>query len=228
MEVCKVWLLIQIQIFIILVCMEKSLLQSFPYLFLCWILIKPQKLTNALQHLSEGLFTSHKLSREYSSKMFAIPMYPMSMYPHCHCLYLECFYGNMLQNWQRGQKSYIMYHGTTMLNAMRIINERFRRSSDVMLGPGVYVTRSLEKANHYPVHSNWQMLAVLRVSVRVGRVKRIDFQGHPQQKTWHFFGYDTAWVPPYSGMVYSGLEENCVYDPKRITVLYVIPNPRPW
>ena len=32
-------------------------------------------------------------------------------------------------------------------------------------------------------------------------------------------GYDTAWVPPHCGMVPSGLEEDCVYDTKRIVVL---------
>jgi len=51
------------------------------------------------------------------------------------------------------------------------------------------------------------------------RLKRIDRQGHPQQKSWHEAGYDTAWVPPRCGMVASGLEENCVSDPSRITVI---------
>ncbi|RXN03434.1 GCRV-induced 2i-like protein [Labeo rohita] len=117
-----------------------------------------------------------------------------------------------------------MYHGTTMLNAIRIMTEGFSPSFDGMLGPGVYVTRSFEKASRYPLHSNGEMLAVLRLSVRVGRVKKINYQGHPLQKTWHEHGYDTAWVPPNCGMVNSGLEENCVYDPSRITVLDLMPN----
>uniref|UniRef100_A0A4W5JUA0 Uncharacterized protein n=1 Tax=Hucho hucho TaxID=62062 RepID=A0A4W5JUA0_9TELE len=37
-------------------------------------------------------------------------------------------------------------------------------------------------------------------------------------KTWHDEGYDSAWVPPNCGMVKSGLDENCVWDPNRITL----------
>ncbi|KAL1280729.1 hypothetical protein QQF64_015329 [Cirrhinus molitorella] len=106
------------------------------------------------------------------------------------------------------------------------MTEGFSPSSDGMLGRGVYVTRSFGKASHYPLHPNGGMLAVLRLSVRVGRVKKINYQGHPLQMTWHEHGYDTAWVPPNCGMVNSGLEENCVYDPSRITVLDLMPNLR--
>lgn len=62
-----------------------------------------------------------------------------------------------------------------MLNAMRILSEGFSSSFDGMLGPGVYVTRSFEKASRYPLHSDGDMLAVLRLSVKVGRVKKIDY-----------------------------------------------------
>ena len=41
-------------------------------------------------------------------------------------------------------------------------------------------------------------------------MKRIDHQGHPQQKSWHAAGYGTAWVPAACGMVPSGMEEDCV------------------
>ena len=60
---------------------------------------------------------------------------------------------------------------------------------------------------------------VFEVSVDVGRVKRIDRQGHPLQKAWSLHGYDTAWVPPHCGMVPSGREEDCVFDPERVTVV---------
>ncbi len=100
----------------------------------------------------------------------------------------------------------------------------FSPSFDGMLGLGVYVTKSFKKASRYPLHSNGDMLAVLRLSVRVGRVKKIKYQGHALQKPWHERGYDTAWVPPNCGMVNSGQEENGVYDPSRITALDIIPN----
>uniref|UniRef100_A0A4W4GTJ9 PARP catalytic domain-containing protein n=1 Tax=Electrophorus electricus TaxID=8005 RepID=A0A4W4GTJ9_ELEEL len=49
--------------------------------------------------------------------------------------------------------------------------------------------------------------AILKVRVR----------GHPLQKSWHRKGYDTALVPPNCGM-----EENCVWDPKRIKCIKIL------
>ena len=54
------------------------------------------------------------------------------------------------------------------------------------------------------------------------RVKKINRQNHPMQKTWHRHGYDTAWVPPHCGMVPSRLEEDCIRDPKRVTPLRIL------
>ena len=109
-------------------------------------------------------------------------------------------------------KVYIMFHGTDLAAALAIERDGFRQSASGMLGPGVYLSRDIEKAKAYGS-------TVLRVRVCVGRVKQIDRQGHPQQKSWHEAGYDTAWVPPRCGMVGSGLEEDCVYDPSRIKVI---------
>lgn len=117
---------------------------------------------------------------------------------------------------------YTMYHGTSQQAAAVILREGFRQSCDGMLGQGVYLTRDLQKASAYPQHLPVSERVVLRVMVNVGRVKRIDHQGHPLQKTWHYHGYDTAWCPPNCGMVPSGLEEDCVWDPSRITVIDVI------
>lgn len=105
-----------------------------------------------------------------------------------------------------------MYHGTDPAAATAICQQGFRRSSDGMLGAGVYVTRDPKKASAYGS-------VILELIVSVGKVKKIDRQGHPLQKTWSAAGYDSAWVPPGCGMVASGLEENCVWDPARVTVL---------
>jgi len=107
----------------------------------------------------------------------------------------------------------VMYHGTSERNAASIRREgRFRPSTGGMLGRGVYLSKDVQKAKHYgPV--------IFRCLVSVGRVKKIDRQGHPLQKTWQTNGYNTAWVPPRCGMVPSGLEENCVLDPDRIQIL---------
>ncbi|KAF7705845.1 hypothetical protein C0J45_5523 [Silurus meridionalis] len=121
-------------------------------------------------------------------------------------------------------RSYVMYHGTTWENAVKIQRGGFIPSLSGMLGRGVYLSRDFNKAAKYPLKQRNQALAVIQVKVRVGKVKRIDYRGHPLQKTWHQHGYNTAWVPPNCGMVASGLEEDCVYNPSRIKVLQILPN----
>uniref|UniRef100_A0A3B4TQM9 PARP catalytic domain-containing protein n=1 Tax=Seriola dumerili TaxID=41447 RepID=A0A3B4TQM9_SERDU len=119
-------------------------------------------------------------------------------------------------------KTYIMYHGTTRKNAELIKANGFARSAGGMLGPGVYLSRDLLKASRYPIDHPEHDKVVIRVTVNVGKVIVINRQYHPRQKNWHDckYGevYDTAWVPPNCGMVKSGLEENCVWDPKRIKI----------
>ncbi|XP_014869606.1 PREDICTED: uncharacterized protein LOC106934309 [Poecilia mexicana] len=119
-------------------------------------------------------------------------------------------------------KTYVMYHGTTQASAQSILARGFRQSKDGMLGRGVYLSRDLEKASRYPIDHPDEDKVVIKVKVNVGKVKRIDHQKHPMQKTWHDHGYDTAWVPPNCGMVPSGLEENCVWDPRQITIFNLI------
>ncbi|XP_036381256.1 grass carp reovirus (GCRV)-induced gene 2p [Megalops cyprinoides] len=116
---------------------------------------------------------------------------------------------------------YTMYHGTKVQVARNIIRDGFRQSADGMLGPGVYVSRNQKKAERYPLNSPVTDRVVLKLRVDVGKVKRIDTDNHPLQKSWHSQGYDTAWVPPNCGMraVPSGLEEDCVWDPKRVEVV---------
>ncbi|RXN37074.1 hypothetical protein ROHU_002379 [Labeo rohita] len=122
---------------------------------------------------------------------------------------------------------YTMYHGTSRKAAEKIKREGFHPSSDGMFGRGVYLSRDLQKASRYPLDLPENQRVIVRVKINVGRVIKIDYQGHPLQKIWHDRGYDTAWCPPKCGMVPSGLEENCVWDSRRITVIDVIhPNMR--
>uniref|UniRef100_A0A3Q3XDN6 PARP catalytic domain-containing protein n=1 Tax=Mola mola TaxID=94237 RepID=A0A3Q3XDN6_MOLML len=123
-------------------------------------------------------------------------------------------------------RKYVMYHGTTSQIAQAILATGFRQSSGGMLGRGVYLSRDLEKASRYPIDHPEHDRVVIKVVVNVGKVIAINYQQHPKQKTWHDYGFDTAWVPPRCGMVKSGLEEDCVWDPNRITILKVI-RPRP-
>ncbi|KAJ8246873.1 hypothetical protein GJAV_G00256310, partial [Gymnothorax javanicus] len=121
-----------------------------------------------------------------------------------------------------GGQTYIMYHGTSRAAANQILANGFRQSATGMLGRGVYVSRDLQKASKYPQPPFSGERVVLKLSVNVGKVKRIDRKGHPMQYNWHDHGFDTAWCPPNCGMVPSGQEEDCVWDPKRIRVLEVL------
>lgn len=122
-------------------------------------------------------------------------------------------------------RKYVMYHGTTSKNARAVLAKGFQQSEDGMLGRGVYLSRDLAKASRYPIDHPESDRVVIKVVVNVGKVIAINYQCHPKQKTWHDYGYDTAWVPPRCGMVKSGLEEDCVWDPKRIKIIKTI-NPR--
>merc|ERR1712166_1097891 len=106
-----------------------------------------------------------------------------------------------------------MYHGTNLANATLIEEEvRFRPSLRGMLGPGVYVSRDIEKARCYgPV--------VFELLCDLGWVKKIDSIAHPTRSTWAAHSFDSAWVPPRCGMVPSGRTENCIADPDRITIV---------
>ncbi|KAK7143509.1 hypothetical protein R3I93_014615 [Phoxinus phoxinus] len=74
---------------------------------------------------------------------------------------------------------YTMYHGTSMEAAKKIRKVGFRQSDDGMLGRGVYLSRDLQKACRYPLNLREHQRVVLKVEVNVGKVKKIDRQGHP-------------------------------------------------
>ncbi|XP_067294925.1 grass carp reovirus (GCRV)-induced gene 2o [Pseudorasbora parva] len=123
----------------------------------------------------------------------------------------------------KSDRVYTMYHGTHLKNATAIINNGFERSKNGLLGPGVYVSRNRAKAMCYPLKTDNNDKVVFKLRVRVGKVKKIDCDNHPLQKSWHSNGYDCAWVPPNSKIssIKSGREEDCVWDPSRITVIDV-------
>lgn len=118
---------------------------------------------------------------------------------------------------------YTMYHGTHIDNAEHIILNGFKPSTRGMLGRGVYVSRNIQKAKCYPLRTDKRDRVVFKLKVCVGKVKKIDCDNHPLRTTWHDDGYDCAWVPPHSNIsaIKSGREEDCVWDPNRITVVDV-------
>lgn len=141
------------------------------------------------------------------------------------------FQGVLLGASQKPQRRgvYKMFHGTSVACARLIIANGFKQSSTGLLGKGVYVSRDQKKAQAYPRNASSSDRVVFELSVRVGRVKRIDKDNHPLLLTWSSNGYDTAWIPPNCGMqcVPSGLEEDCVFDPKRVKVVGIAHAPNP-
>ena len=94
---------------------------------------------------------------------------------------------------------FVMYHSTPKWeNVEKILEEGFMWSCPCcnMLGHGIYVSSTLEKAAAYGKFT-------FKLLVYPGRVKKIDRQDHPKQKSWHK-DYSSAWVPPNCGMVPSG------------------------
>lgn len=122
-----------------------------------------------------------------------------------------------------GGQVYTMYHGTHIKNATTIITQGFQRSQGGLLGAGVYISRNKEKAKCYPLKVDKKDKVVFKLRVNVGKVKKIDCDNHPLQKSWHQNGYDCAWVPPKSNIssIKSGREEDCVWDPNNIKIVDV-------
>ena len=72
---------------------------------------------------------------------------------------------------------YVMYHGTRPVHADDIERYGFLPSKDGMLGAGVYLSRDITKAAHYPLDvpvGTQQDRTILECLVDVGKVKRID------------------------------------------------------
>ena len=84
-----------------------------------------------------------------------------------------------------------MYHGTpTWQFAHSILENGFNLSDhdSSMLGKGVYVTSTFEKAKSFgPI--------LFKLLVYPGRICLVDRQGHPQQKSWQS-DFGSAWTPP--------------------------------
>ena len=86
-----------------------------------------------------------------------------------------------------------------------------------MLGDGVYCTTTLEKALNYAKpkpHGG----AIFVMKVDVGRCYTVS-KSDPMMKTWHNYGYDSAWSPAGVNGV---REEHCVRDQSRCEITNVI------
>eukprot|EP00928_Gymnodinium_smaydae_P084478 TRINITY_DN6774_c0_g4_i1.p1 TRINITY_DN6774_c0_g4~~TRINITY_DN6774_c0_g4_i1.p1 ORF type:complete len:709 (-),score=73.10 TRINITY_DN6774_c0_g4_i1:194-2320(-) len=115
-------------------------------------------------------------------------------------------------NGQTSGKLRTMYHGTSEEAAQRILQEGFRPSTDGMLGSGIYLSRDVQKAQRYGS-------AILKVDVDLGKVKRIDRQGHPLQKAWAENGSARAHFFTFSAIAH-GAEATIAHGALQIVAWY--------
>ena len=123
---------------------------------------------------------------------------------------------------ERLDKMQTFYHGTSIEAGLAIQAGGFRvdlsgTNAGTMLGNGVYLTTTLEKALNYAKpkpHSG----CVLELKVDLGRCKELA-QGDAMMRSWHQHGYDSA----HSGDGVNGVrEEHCVRDALRVKVWCVV------
>ena len=115
------------------------------------------------------------------------------------------------------------YHGTSLEAALAIQRDGFNvdlsgSNAGALLGNGLYITTTLEKALHY-AKPKPSAGVIFRLQVDLGRCYTIK-QDDPLQQTWGDHGYDSAWSK--AGLL--GIrEENCVKDPRtRVSIDDVI------
>ena len=90
-----------------------------------------------------------------------------------------------------------MFHATNSVESAESIldvNRLDLSDHSRMLGAGIYVSSTFEKAQSYgPI--------TFKLLVDPGRICLIDRQGHPRQKSWQD-DFGSAWTPPNTkGMV---------------------------
>ncbi len=116
----------------------------------------------------------------------------------------------------------MMYHGTTMENARKIMCSGFRvgsvgssgGESSLMLGPGIYASPDMGKAQPYARAAKGEPGVILELEVDMGiYICRVTSQGQWNRTTWQQQGYHSAFVPANCGMVKSGRTEVCVKYP---------------
>ena len=93
-------------------------------------------------------------------------------------------------------------------------------NAGAMLGRGLYVTTTLQKALNYAAPKPCQG-AIFELQVHLGRCYRVTSRDDSNRTKWQEMGYDSAWAA--EGII-GEREENCIKDPRppRVTIKNVI------
>ena len=118
-----------------------------------------------------------------------------------------------------------VYHGTSLDGAIKIQQNGFDvglsgTNAGAMLGKGLYVTTTLQKALNYAAPKPCQG-AIFELQVHLGRCYRVTSRDDSNMAKWQEMGYDSAWAA--AGII-GEREENCIKDPRppRVTIKNVI------
>ena len=104
---------------------------------------------------------------------------------------------------------FVMYHATKKANVESILANGFRESTGGMLGPGLYVSRDIDKTRNYGD-------VCFKLLVYTGKTKKAtaaDTSG-----SW-ISEYDSVYLPPNNDVVPSKREETCLKSAKQARIL---------
>ena len=102
-----------------------------------------------------------------------------------------------------------MYHATKRQYLASIVKNGFKLSTGGLLGPGIYLSRDINKTRAY----GDVCLKVLVYTGKTVKVHSADNQGSWRQS------FDSAFLPPNNNVVASGFEETCVKSSKQVKIL---------
>ena len=105
------------------------------------------------------------------------------------------------------RRVYVMYHATSRENALNILKKGFKPSTQGLLGPGLYLSRDINKTKSYGQ-------VCFKVLAYTGKTKKVDNADQRWQEA-----YDSAYLPPFNNVVASGKEETCVKSIRQVRIL---------
>ena len=104
---------------------------------------------------------------------------------------------------------YVMYHATKKENVSSILADGFRESTGGMLGPGLYVSRDIDKTRAYG-DVCFKLLVYIGITKLMAEVDTSgDWRSH----------HHSAYLPPNNNVVASKREETCLKSAKQARIL---------
>ena len=106
-------------------------------------------------------------------------------------------------------KFYVMYHATPASNVESILANSFCESTGGMLGPGLYVSRDIDKTRYYSD-------VCFKLLVYTGKTRELSTKD--TSGSWRS-EFDTVYIPPNNDVVKNKREEFCLKSAKQARIL---------